>query len=352
MKIKFYVIFDDVSEPQVPFECQKIINSFMSCLNEYYCCKFSTEKFAYTYEDMSGKAFQPTNDYTYIDLSFIGEPRDNYTSKIYKQYLAKIINKRLEIAGYKKKISELLENSPYFAQRFINLLSEYAKGNREVYNKIKFAGWDLITQLSSRSVRDALAISDSIFRESKTKENVSDEIKKGKAEIPIEIQDRAIRKYSKEEYRGLLNISYYGKEIFDIVRNFGEISRNYLGREITKEKGRKHEMITIERTDDKELSKEAKKIFRTLIRYSVFLDIGLSFSREKIGLVQKITVHKKFTPALMTTYREREHLRLSKDRLEEFILHPDKFRRELVTGKIKDKGQLKLFDFTEGDKNE
>ena len=111
-------------------------------------------------------------------------------------------------------------------------------------------------------------------------------------------------------------------------------------------------MITIERSDAKELSEDAKKIFRTLIRYSVFLDRGLCFSREEIGLVQKITLHKKFTPVLMTTYREREHLRLSKDRLERFILHPDEFRQELVTRRIKDKHQLELFDFSEGGRNE
>jgi len=351
-KVKFYVIFDDVSDPQVPFECQKIINSFMSCLNETYCCKFSTEKFAYTYEDMSGKTLQPTNDYTYIDLSFMGAPEDRYTDKIYKQYLGKIINRRLEMADHKQNINELLENLPYSAQKLINLLSEYARGNRDVNNKIRFAGWDLIIQLSSRSVRDAIAICDSIFRECETVENLSDEIKEGKTKMPIEIQDRAIRKHSLGEYKGLLNITYHGREIFNIVRNFGEISRKYLEREITKKEGRKYEMITIERSDAEELSEDAKKIFRTLIRYSVFLDRGLCFSREEIGLVQKITLHKKFTPVLMTTYREREHLRLSKNRLESFILHPDEFRQELVTGRIKDKHQLKLFDFSEGGGNE
>jgi serine/threonine protein kinase len=349
-KVKFYIILDDVSDPQVPDECQKIINSFMSCLNETYCCKFSTEKFAYTYEDMFGKALQPTNDYTYIDLSFLGGHEDRYVEDVYKQYLEKIINKRLEIAEYRQTIDKLLENLPYSAENLINLLSEHAKGNRKVYDKIKFAGWNLVVQLSSRSVRDAIAICDSIFREVQTVKNLPDEIKEGRTKIPVNIQDRAIRKHSREEYKGLLNITYHGKEIFDIVRNFGELSRKYLAREITQEEGRKYEMITIERRDAKELSEDAKKIFRTLIRYSVFIDRGLSFSREEIGLVQKITLHKKFTPALMTTYREREHLKLSKDKLEKFILYPDEFRQEL---RVEDGHQLKLFDFSErGDRNE
>ncbi|GAI73551.1 unnamed protein product, partial [marine sediment metagenome] len=68
--VKFYIIFDDVSDPQVSFEAQKILNCLMACHNEVYCCKFSTEKYAYTYQDMYGKTLQSPHDYTYVDLSW------------------------------------------------------------------------------------------------------------------------------------------------------------------------------------------------------------------------------------------------------------------------------------------
>jgi len=342
--VKFYIIFDDLSEPQVPFECQEIINSIMACLNEIYCCKFSTEKFAYSFKDMFGKTLQPTNDFTYLDLSFLGRTADTYSGKVYKNYFEKIINKRLEGAAYKLGINEILEKHPYSAEEFISLLSEYAKGNRD--GNLKFAGWGLIVQLSSRSIRDGIAICDSIFRECETVDNLSHKIKEGESKIPLDIQDIAIRRHSRQEYKGLLNITYHGKEIFNVVRNFGEISRQYLTKEIAKEKGnRKFEIITIERTDNEELSDDAEKILRALIRYSVFLDSGLSFSRDEIGLVQKFSLHKKFTPALMTTYREREHIRLSTERLEKFLLYPDKLREEILLKKIFDGYQLKLIDF-------
>jgi len=82
-------------------------------------------------------------------------------------------------------------------------------------------------------------------------------------------------------YASLINIESVGKEIFNIVRNFGEISREYLSREITREKGRKYEMITIERRDAERLSDKAEKLLGKLIRHSVFLDKGFSFSREQ-----------------------------------------------------------------------
>ena len=340
--VKFYIIFDDLSEPQVPLECQEIINSIMACLNEIYCCKFSTEKYAYSFKDMFGKTLQLTNDFTYLDLSFLGRTADTYSGKIYKNYLENIINKRLDGAAYKLGINDVLEKRSYSAEEFISLLSENPTENKD--NNIKFGGWDLVVQLSSRSIRDGIAICDSIFRECETVDDLSKKIKEGKSQIPLYIQDIAIRKHSRQEYKGLLNITYHGKEIFDVVRNFGEISRQYLAREITKDE-RKYEMITIERTDNNKMSDDAQKILRALIRYSVFLDSGLSFSRDEIGLIQKFTLHKKFTPALMTTYREREHLRLSTERLEKFLLYPDKLREEILLRRVIDKFQSKLIDF-------
>ena len=346
--IKFYIIFDDVSDPQVSFEAQKILNCLLSCHNEVYCCKFSTEKYAYTYQDMYGKALQLQHDYTYVDLSWLGlSPYDKYSDTLYEQYLEKIVNKQLEIGGYPKQIKDYLENLPYPHQELINLLA------RRDQKDVKFAGWKLVVQLSSKTVRDGLSLCEAVFREyTEQFPKKFEGLKKGEDKITIDIQDRAIRKYSREAYANLVNIEYMGEKIFNIVRSFGAVSQRYLSREVTREEGRKYEVITIERRDSKELSEEAKERLRKLIRYSVFIDRGLSFSREEIGLVQKFTLHKKFTPALMTTYREREHLRLSKEQLERLLLQPDEFKKELLnkSSEISEERQLRLFKEDNGSK--
>ncbi len=334
--VKFYVIFDDLSEPQVNLEMQKILNCLIACHNEVYCCKFSTDKYAYTFQDMYGKALQVPHDYTYLDMSNVED---------YEQYLEKIINKQLEISGYTQKIKYYLERLPYSHKELINLLSK-----RE-YNKVKYGGWNLIVQLSSWSIRDALVICEVIFKQYGGREKHI-QLKKGKEKICVDIQDKAIRKYSNEAYGYLINIEYVGKEIFDVVRSFGEISREYLSRKITKEKERKHEVITIERRDNKKLSDKAEDFLRKLIRHSVFIDRGHSFSREQIGRVEKFTLHRKYTPELKTTYREREHLRLSSDRLEKFLLQPDQFRKEVLKGGEQAEYQLNFFDFKKSDKYE
>lgn len=408
--IKFYIIFDDVSDPQVSEETQKILNCLMASHNEIYCCKFSMEKYAYTFEDMFGKALQVPHDYTYIDFSGVGiEPYDRYTDKFYEEYFEKIVNKQLELGGYKKGIRDYLEPLPYAHQELIDLLS------KKESTKVKFAGWDIIVQLSSRSAREVLIICDEILKQYGNDQEL---LKSGKSNISVDIQHKAIMKYSRDAYQNLINIEYVGKEIFLIVKNFGEISKTYLSRPITNEEGRhlfsiektfkkditrgkiseelrdvfaekgyklskiakltavndkwkiedreskepayiideknnkldvyaarKYEVISIERRDDTKLSEKAEDMLKRLIRHSVFVDRGLSFSREQIGLVQKFTLHKKYTPALMTTYREREHLRLPKEELEEFLLHPDSFREHFLKKEEEDKYQLKLWDF-------
>ena len=209
----------------------------------------------------------------------------------------------------------------------------------------------MVVQLSSKTVRDGLSLCEAIFRE--CAEQLGEkfvELKSGEGKVTIDIQDRAIRKYSREAYANLINIEYMGEEIFNIVRNFGGISQSYLSREVTREVGRKYEVITIERRDFRKLSNKARERLRKLIRHSVFIDRGLSFSREQIGLVQKFTLHKKFTPALMTTYREREHLRLSKEQLEKLLLQPDEFKKDLLNkgAEISDERQLRLLKEDDG----
>ncbi len=100
------------------------------------------------------------------------------------------------------------------------------------------------------------------------------------------------------------------------------------------------------------MSEDAEELLRKLIRHSVFIDRGHSFSREQIGRVEKFTLHIKYTPELKTTYREREHLRLSKVQLQEFLLHPDIYRKCYLNELLKDKVQLKLFDTEESNCNE
>ncbi len=349
---KFYIIFDDVSDPNMSYEAQRILNSIARTTNSKYCFKISTEKYGYDFSDMDGKILQSPHDFDYIDLATFGkEERDSYGESL-KDYLERVVNTQLKTAGYPKKITEYLDELPYSHEELIRLLSEVSKKKEKdkeagiLLKKVKYGGWNIIWQLSSGSVRVVLQICDGIFK-GYGDENKQIQLKTApQAKIDIDIQHRAITKFSREEYSNLINIRNVGNHIFDIVRNFGQISKNYLTRDITTKVGRKYEVIAIEQSDNKELDTKSEEMLRVLLRHSIFTDTGLSFSRTHIGLVQKFILHKRFCPVLKISFREREHLRLSKEQLDLLLLKPDEFAKEgtkFLREKINNKKQLELF---------
>jgi len=349
---KFYIMFDDVSDPNMSFEAQRILNSIARTANSKYCFKISTEKYGYDFSDMDGKILQSPHDFDYLDLATFGkEERDRYGERL-KNYLERVANTQLVTAGYPKKITEYLDELPYSHKELIRLLSEVSKKEEKdkeakiLLKKVKYGGWNIISQLSSGSVRVALQICDSIFK-GYGDENKQIQLKTDpQAKIDIDIQHRAITKFSREEYSNLINIRNVGNHLFDIVRNFGQISRNYLTRDITTKDGRKYEVIAIERRDNKKLDTKSEEMLRVLLRHSIFTDTGLSFSRTHIGLVQKFTLHKRFCPTLRISFREREHLRLSKEQLEQLLLKPDEFAKEgtkFLREENNNEKQLELF---------
>lgn len=355
---KFYIIFDDVSDPNMSFEAQRILNSIARTTNSKYCFKISTEKYGYDFSDMDGKMLQSPHDFDYIDLSTFGKEETDKYGKRLKDYLERVINRQLVTAGYpkEKSIKDYLAKLPYTHDTLINHLAEISKRVKvkgdlvgtpsddqtvsDLYKKVKYGGWEIICQLSSGSVRVVLQICDAIFKEHRDIYSEEKLKKDPSAKINIDIQNRAIFKFSREEYTNLINIKDVGKHLFDIVRNFGRLSRDYLTRDITLERGRKDERIAIERRDNKALNSEAEIILRLLLRHSIFTDTGLSFSRNQIGLVQKFILHRKYCPALRITYREREHFRLSADEMELLLLKPERFFQTL---KSRDEKQLDLF---------
>lgn len=312
---RFYILFDDVSEPNVPFEAQHIVNSILRANNEKYCFKLSTEKYAFDFIDYNGKNLESPHDYTYLDIPKLGKETVDKESKVLEGYFRNLVNQQLKIQGINRDITSILDKNLKTSRQFVKNLSRN--------EPVQWGGWNIIWRLASGSARVLLQILDSILKE--YGEEKIENLKNKDQTISLEIQNSAILKFSKREYANIINIGHYGGKLFSAVRVFGEISKRYLKRQITKKEGRYYETITIERMDFFELEKETQNILRGLLRHSIFVDEGLTFALSQIGLVPKFTLHKRFCPALGITYREREHVRLYKKQLDTLLCNPDRF---------------------------
>ena len=141
-----------------------------------------------------------------------------------------------------------------------------------------------------------------------------------------------------------------GTRLQNVLSVFGELSRMYLQEYETGDPLRRYETISLERLDLKPLCIEARQILDELLKQGLFIEEGTNYSRAQVGLSRRYDMNKIFSPAFETTYRVRNHLYLSKDRFEQYLLKPDEFlrhhRRKLtdLTEKTRAKSPGRLFD--------
>lgn len=366
-RARFYILMDDVTATNnISFEAQKILNGIVRSTNEVFCFKISTDKYFYELSDEWGKQLQETHDYDYLDLG-MSSIAMHKKHKGQSEYLERIINTRLCIAGYPKDkgIADFLPSPEY---THLDMIYYLASKDEKTRNKAKYAGWKLIWRLPTGSIRKLLDLCLFIF-------NNADILDKKKfKEISPDIQDSAVRDFSNKQLIILRSTSGIlskkttekitgsddtqmgvGEVLFGFARVFGQVSQNYLRHYPTSsiDKKRKYEMVAIERNDISPLSESANEIITHLVANGVFFDDSLTFARSQVGLSSKYLLNKIFCPAFETTFRSRYHHRLSKDKFESFLLHPSeylfsgtRFLEEFYKGLNKNTEKSLLYDYS------
>lgn len=327
---RFYILVDDVSVGNIHYEMQKVLNSLVRSAHSNHCFKITFEKFKYTLDTADGRSIDPRQDGTYVDLGEISLKSQREMHIDQSSYMALVINSRLRHAGYKYDIQTILGQSQS-VNTFLKALSlpgsrrSKIKKSPKISKRLKayYAGWNIIWHVSHGSVRTLLEVIEGIFESAK--------IKKDTKEIPLEVQDSAVRTYSKRHFKalamlpGVLNDEPLGEKLQEVISAIGKMSKQYLMNYNTGEKDRWHETISLERLDKKSLSKDAKQILKELTMYGLLLVEGTTFSRAQYGLSQRYDLNKVFSPVFQTTYRVRNHIYISTKIFEEFLLTPGDF---------------------------
>ncbi|MEW6183653.1 MAG: serine/threonine-protein kinase [Bacillota bacterium] len=327
---RFYILVDDASYGHIHYEMQKVLNSFIRASQANHCFKITCDKFMYTLDTADGRAIDTRNEVSYQDLGEVSVKAQRRGSINLSQYMARVIDRRLEEAGYMSNIKTILGKSQD-ARQFLSALSipgarlanKKDSHRRPPIEPAYFAGWNIIWSLSHGSVRTLLELVEHIF----TTNNVT----KNTMSVSLQDQDTAVREFSIRQFKALtflpgeIEQKLLGPLVKNVISAIGAISKQYLERYDTGEKGRWYETISIERLDTGSLKKEAQDTLDELIRYGLLLGEGITFSRAQFGLCQRYDMNKIFSPAFKTTYRVRNHIYLSQERFEEFLLHPDLF---------------------------
>lgn len=351
---QFFILVDDVSEGRMHPEMQKVLNSIMTSATKRFCFKVTCDKFMYTLGTAEDRAIDPSQDIVYVDLGDLSVKAQK-TKKSISEYVRNIVNARLNAwVSQKSNIVTILGDSQK-PKEFLKLLRRPGKKARQATGTIQrnstrrtalYAGWNIVWQLSHGSIRIFFQLLDYIFAQSNFDRHKPEP-------ISLVIQDRYVRKFSKQKFQSLLMLKGgihgepLGTSVSNIARSIGQVSRLYLRKYDTGERDRFYETISLERLDLKILSEKAAELLKYLIVYDVLIIQGITFSRAQVGLSERYDLNKIYTPCFQTTYRVRNHLYCSRNKFEELLLEPGEFvkkTRAQLNKLVKPGRQLRLFE--------
>ena len=177
--------------------------------------------------------------------------------------------------------------------------------------------------LCSGDIRTVLELCREIYKEAIVENKLIEN-----TNIDFKLQDRIIKSFSRNHLGMVKEIPAYGDKLFIIANTFGQICKKYLYEygPITQEENRYYEMIRIEIEGYKKLRDEAQELYENLLKFSIFIDAGEGYPRREV-LTTRLFFRRIFAPAFQMSYRERECLRLSPERFEEFLLNPIEFKK-------------------------
>lgn len=341
---KFYLLFDDAGEPNIPMGAQQILNDIVTHSNPVYCVKLSAERFSYRLRDSRSRTLEETHDITSFDMASAYATESGVARNAVKDYFKQILRRRLDYWRYDfNDIEAYLGDRQREGGRIIavkELVARLAERRKNAY----YAGWEVVWRVADKTARSLIEIVSEIFEHAGVRPPQEGTGALGAREeatvIEARVQDRAIRAVSNRRLRSLEFVPgeiavrerkvAIGRQLYDCASSFGSVSFRYLssGRRRTK---RVDEFLAIERNDTKALRGEARRVLELLVRYGVFDDSPLTVAFDDKQKKPVYVLNRILCPAFQISFRRDQHMRLSADKLEMFLLEPEEFAKSGTT---------------------
>lgn len=329
---RFHILFDDAGEPYVDKGVQRVINELVTTSNKHFCIKWSAERNTYSFHTSDEKSLESGHDYFEKDIShelFIGSGTSGISRTELESYFREIVSQRLRYFGYVSNDIREYVGDAKDAGGF--LTSALALGRRNAY----YCGWTTIWNIADRNPRNLLEIVSDIFGTGGVERDTIP------ARVPMREQSRAIKAISDKRLQSLSQISgafsiggskiSIGRKLFDVTVVIGSSFHKYLlqaAREKSADGRPIRQYLALERNDMEELSAEAYYVLEKLVTYGVLDDSRSYFARDDRARKPIYVLNRIYCPAFSIGYRRDDHLRLSRNRFEQLLLHPQKFLQD------------------------
>jgi tRNA A-37 threonylcarbamoyl transferase component Bud32 len=337
-KKRVFFLLDDFSDARgVSGDIQQSINRVIGYRNERFCFKITTERYAFVPKDIDGNQLVQDREFRYIDL---GQKYLSYPNvKEEKEFVASILDKRLERAGVNRNVEKLFGKYDFPGGDIGASL-----GDPKYRKETLYAGFNTIYNLCSGDISTLLELCRDIYRQAMAKQKFPTDLDE---HIDFKLQDQIIRSFSRDRVAMVRDIQEHGDRLFMIVNAMGEISRKYLYEygEIGKQEGRYQEKIRIEVAGSRILGEEIVSLYQAMIKHGIFTDAGTGYPWGASINNLRLILRRIYAPAFQISFRNRECLRMTPERFEMFLKDPELYAKSGT--KFLDDMQQSILDIDE-----
>jgi hypothetical protein len=240
---------------------------------------------------------------------------DNQSQKKAITFAVDLLNHRLKKAGYRADANTLIGHSPNKA--LAKCILERNKGGR--LNPVYY-GIERIAELCSGDVSHLLLVYRRMFEAANVEKDTM-------IIIAHKIQHDCIRQVSRELLEALKSYLPYGKDMYNIVIEFGKLVRNILERgkfqpgDVPSQCPR----IEIEQTTGgviEMLGANQQKLALESLRRTVFVDMGPGLSRHGNITTLRWNLRRIFLPAFGAALAKNDAVKQKTDWFKFFITNP------------------------------
>ncbi|RJQ42973.1 MAG: hypothetical protein C4534_09000 [Gaiellales bacterium] len=327
-----YFFIDDYSSPKVTKDLQANLNRVFMQRASVCFFKLSTESpVSFAKHDVDGKIYVESREFVLNNLGLVylhaeEEPKLSFIEDVFRRRLAE------SKPSYVAELGDLVGSSS--DQNY----NELARGIREG-KKPSLGGKEALCSLCSGDIHYVIGLVGDMVRLNggfRAAEGRGSE-----AQIPIEIQNRAIREAAGGFLKNLRGIPKCGEQLVSIVEAFGNVSNSHLKYLDSKnEEGAPPKQASrIEPYEPFKLSIKAQEYYDELLRYSVFIEDFRGKSRRG-NVVPRLYLRRFLIPHFHLTFSMRDSIELEPADFEAFLLDPKAFEQKLRLRSAEDAERL------------
>ncbi|MGA2988253.1 MAG: protein kinase [Terriglobia bacterium] len=314
-----YFFIDDYSSPKVSVDLQRNLNRLLMQRSAACFFKISTESpVSFERGDSDGKNFVEGREYRLVNLFSVFihtaiQQRQGFIDDVFDRRLQLVFD--YPVKSIQSLVGDSAASSHNEVARGIRKKEYPALYGRQVLHELCSGDLHYVIDLVGRMV--ALNGGPASLRHESS------------PRIRPSVQSQAIREYCGDFLRSLSDVPN-GAHMIEIITAFANVAHSYLRyKNSANEAGNPpHQASRIEPYVRLDLSNDAERIYKELLRYSVFIE-DVRGKSIRGHVVQRLYLRRLLIPHFNLTFSNRDSISLENSEIELLLLAPDKFYRRM-----------------------